>query len=354
MIKLPETMKALVAYSADKYVLETKWPRPKAGPGEIILKIEICGICAGDVKAKHGAGRFWTDYIIPPFIPGHEFVGFVAELGEGATGFKIGDRVVTEQIIPCGHCRFCKSGRYWMCEVHDIYGFRDRVCGGMAEYIRLPKNALVYKIPTDLPPEKAVLIEPYSCSKHAVDRANIGLEDTVVISGCGTLGIGMVSIAHLKNPKCLIALDMKDERLAKACEFGADLAWNPSKMDVVSEIMKITEGYGCDTYIEATGHPASVGQGMNMIRKLGTFVEFSVFAQPTTLDWSIIGDQKELDILGSHLSPYCFQPVIEWISKGKISTAGVVGAVLSLEEWEQGYHIAGTGEGGVLKVALKP
>ena len=347
-------MKALVAYSADTYVLETAWPRPKAGPGEIIIRVEACGVCAGDVKAKHGADRFWKDFIIPPVIPGHEFVGHVAELGEGVTGFAIGDRVVSEQIVPCGKCRFCTTGKYWMCEVHDIYGFRDRVNGGMAEYMRLPANARNFKIPQDMPIEKAILIEPFGCSKHAVDRADIGLEDIVVISGCGTLGLGMVGIAHLKNPKLLIALDMQDNRLEKAKEFGADLAWNPGKVDVEAEIKKLTEGYGCDIYIEATGHTASVAQGMAMIRKLGRFVEFSVFGEPTTLDWSVIGDQKELDVLGAHLSPYCFPAVIDWIDQDKIGTAGVAKHILPLEDWKKAYQIAETGDDSAFKVVLKP
>lgn len=354
MSQLPKTMKALVAYTPDKYVLEQNWPTPTAGAGEIIIKIEACGICAGDAKAKHGAARFWKDFIIAPFIPGHEFVGEIVALGDGVKNFALGDRVVSDQIVPCGECRFCKTGHYWMCQVHDIYGFKNRVNGGMAEYMRLPKNALVYKIPNDLPIEKAILIEPYSCSKHAVDRADIGLEDIVVLSGAGTLGLGMVGIAAMKNPKKLIVLDMKDDRLEKAKEFGADLVWNPSKMDVVDEIMKLTDGYGCDTYIEATGHPASVNQGMQMIRKLGRFVEFSVFGQETTLDWSVIGDEKELDLLGSHLSPYCFEPVIQWISEDKIGTNGVAVTSFPLEEWERGFDIASTGEGGALKVFLTP
>lgn len=354
MPKLPETMKALVAYTAEKYVLETAWPRPKAGPGEIVIKVEACGVCAGDVKAKLGAERFWNNFVIPPFIPGHEFVGHVAELGAGVMEFGIGDRVVSEQIIPCGKCMFCQTGRYWMCEVHDIYGFRDRVNGGMAEYMRLPANARNFRIPQEMPIEQAILIEPFACSKHAVDRAQIGLEDVVVISGCGTLGLGMVGIAHLKNPRLLIALDMQDNRLEKAKAFGADHAWNPGTVNVVEEIKKLTGGYGCDIYIEATGHTASVAQGMEMIRKLGRFVEFSVFGHPTTLDWSVIGDQKELDVLGAHLSPYCFPAVIDWIDRGLIGTAGVAKTILPLDDWQEAYRIAGSGEGGALKVVLKP
>ena len=93
---------------------------------------------------------------------------------------------------------------------------------------------------------------------------------------------------------------------------------------------------------------------MEMIRKLGRFVEFSVFSQPTTLDWSVIGDQKELDLLGAHLSPYCFPTVIDWIHQDKIGTAGVAKTFFPLKDWEKAFDIAGTGEGGVLKVVIKP
>lgn len=185
-----------------------------------------------------------------------------------------------------------------------------------------------------------------------MDRAQIGCEDIVVLSGVGTLGLGMVIYAKLRHPKKLIVLDMIDERLDKAKEFGADIVWNPSKVNVVEEIMKLTDGYGCDIYIEATGHPSSVVQGMKMIRKLGRFVEFSVFGAPTTLDWSIIGDRKELDVLGSHLSPYCFPFVIENIANGTINTNGVVSRVFDLEDWKTAFDYAG-GKHGDFKVAIK-
>ncbi|MFQ7063676.1 MAG: erythritol/L-threitol dehydrogenase, partial [[Clostridium] leptum] len=105
-------------------------------------------------------------------------------------------------------------------------------------------------------------------------------------------------------------------------------------------------------YIEATGHPSSVTQGMQMIRKLGRFVEFSVFAQATTLDWSIIGDRKELDVLGAHLSPYCFPFVIENIANGNLKTEGVVSRLFSLEDWQEAFEYA-TGKHGDFKVAFQ-
>jgi L-iditol 2-dehydrogenase len=351
-------MKALVAYSQTDYRLETAYPSPECGPDDIIIKVEGCGICAGDLKCQHGAPMFWGDaiqpgYVEPPFIPGHEFLGNVVEMGKNVKGYAIGDRLTADQIIPCGECRFCKSGQYWMCQPHDIFGFKNKVNGGMAEYVRYPKNAVLHRVPKDMPLDKALLIEPYACSKHAVDRANIQCTDVAVISGAGTLGLGMVTYAALKNPKALISLDMVDERLAKAKAFGATHAFNPSKVDVAAEINKMTDGYGCDIYIEATGHPSSVIQGLGLIRKLGTFVEFSVFGAPTTVDWSIIGDRKELDVLGAHLSPYCFPFVIEGIAKGTLKTDGMVRTTFKLEEWEKAFEYA-TGKHGDLKVAFIP
>lgn len=357
MSELPKTMKALVAYGKDQYKLELEYPTPVCGPDDIIIKTEGCGICAGDLKCMHGADMFWggenqPSWVQPPFIPGHEFFGKVVEIGENVKGYQIGERLCPDQIVPCGKCRYCKTGKYWMCEPHHIFGFFSVCNGGMAEYVKLPKEAVIHRVPADMALEKALLIEPYGCSKHCVDRAQIEAEDVVVISGAGALGLGMITYARMRNPKTLIVLDLNDKRLEKAKEFGADLVLNPSKVDVVKTVKDLTEGYGCDIYIEATGHPASVIQGMNVIRKLGRFVEFSVFAQSTTLDWSIIGDRKELDVLGSHLSPYTFPFVIENIYKGNLKTEGVVTNLFDIKDWEEAFEYA-TGKYGDIKVALK-
>jgi 2-desacetyl-2-hydroxyethyl bacteriochlorophyllide A dehydrogenase len=354
---IPEKMRAVVAYAPGDYRLETV-DTPKAGPGEILIKVEACGICAGDVKAYLGAPSFWGDetqpaYIKAPVIPGHEFIGRVVELGEGVTGFEVGDRVISEQIVPCWECRFCKRGQYWMCEKHDLYGFQNNVNGGMAEYMKFTKEAINFKVPEDLPIEAAILIEPYACSFHAVQRAQIQLGDFVVLSGAGTLGLGMVGAARLAGPGKLVVLDLHDDRLELAKKFGADIVMNPSKVDVVKEIKNMTDGYGCDIYIEATGHPKSVEQGLSMIRKLGRFVEFSVFKDPVTVDWSIISDRKELDVLGSHLGPYCYPLVIEGIASGKLPTEGVVTHQLPLEQFKDGFELVQSGKNS-LKVILVP
>ncbi|VFS47291.1 Sorbitol dehydrogenase [Budvicia aquatica] len=108
-----------------------------------------------------------------------------------------------------------------MCEKHDLYGFQNNVNGAMAEYLKFTKEAINYHVPDDLPLEKAILIEPYACSFHAVQRANIKLGDVVVLAGAGTLGLGMIGAIKKSGPAKLIVLDLSDERLALAKKFGA-------------------------------------------------------------------------------------------------------------------------------------
>ena len=357
-MSLPKKMKALVAYGLGDYKLE-EIPTPQPGMREILLKVEACGICAGDVKAYHGAARFWggdgmPGYAQPPFTPGHEFIGEVVAVGEGVDeSIAIGDRMVSEQIVPCGLCRFCREGRYWLCQPHDVYGFKHYLNGGMAQYVLLPANARNYKIPQSIPTKKALLIEPFACSKHCVDRSQASYDDIVVLAGAGTLGLGMVGALRLRNPKKMIVLDVRPERLAMATRFGADLTLNPAKDDVAGVLAELTDGYGCDIYIEATGHPSAVQQGLDLLRKAGRFIEFSVMSSSSTVDWSLIGDAKELDILGSQLSPHCFPQVIDWIAQDAIPTDGVVTHLFTLEEWQEAFHVA-EHDKTALKVAIQP
>lgn len=357
---LPKTMQAVVCHGPRDYRLE-EWSVPRPGPEEVVIRVRSVGICASDLKCYTGAPLFWGDehregYCQPPVIPGHEFVGEVVALGEGAGakyGLALGDLAISEQIVPCWQCRYCRRGQYWMCQPHDIYGFRQKAFGAMAEYMLFPRNALNYRVPKSIPIQHAVYIEPLACAIHAVQRGNIDFEDVVVIAGAGPLGLGMIAAAHLKHPRLLIALDLDDKRLevAKAC--GADMGLNPRKMDVIGEVRKLTEGYGCDVYIEATGHPAAVEQGLLMIRKLGTFVEYSVMRELVTVDWTIIGDSKELDIHGAHLGPYCYPIAIDMLEKGLLPMEHIITHQLPLAAFQQGIEAVGSGDNSI-KVTLKP
>jgi len=147
-------------------------------------------------------------------------------------------------------------------------------------------------------------------------------------------------------------LDTKQDRLDLAKKFGADIVMNPLEEDVVARIKEMTDGYGCDVYIEATGHPSSVRQGLHMIRKLGRFVEFSVFGDEVTCDWSIISDRKELDVLGSHLGPYCYPFTIAAIADGRLPVEGVVTHTLPLDQWKEGFDLMKKGDKSIKTVLI--
>ena len=353
-------MRALICHGIRDYRLETR-SVPTPGPSEILVKIHHCGICASDIKCYGGAALFWGDefrqpYVEPPLIPGHEFTGEVAVLGEGAGErhkVGVGDRVVAEQIVPCNACRYCLRGLYWLCIEARVFGFKRAVEGGMAEYMIFPANSRVYRVPDSMSDKHAALIEPLGCALHAVERGNIHLGDVVVQVGCGTLGLCMIAAERLKNPGLLIALDLIDSRLEMAKQFGADLTFNPNSTDVVQEVMKLTDGYGCDVLIEATGNPYAIEPGLHMIRKAGTFVEFSVMKGSSKVDWTIIGDGKELDIHGAHLAPYTFPTAIDYLERGLISIEPIITDVLPLEEHDKGFKAVEHPETSI-KVLLQP
>jgi threonine dehydrogenase-like Zn-dependent dehydrogenase len=360
-MQVPQTMKAVRVYGVEDYRLE-EVPVPQAGPGEVLVCVLATGICASDVKTYFGAARVWggggmSAYIQTPVIPGHEFVGEVVALGEGAGrkhGLALGDLAVSEQIVPCWQCRFCRRGQYWMCQQHDIYGFvRGRAEGSWAQYMRFPANAINHLVPADVAPKHAALIEPLACAIHAVERGGIQLDDVVVIAGLGPIGMCMLQVARLKSPALLIGLDLQPTRLALAEELGADLALNPAEEDVVRRVLDLTEGYGCDVYIEASGAGPAVPQGLEMIRKLGTFVEFSVHGGPVAVDWSIVGDAKELDIHGAHLGPYCYPKAIRYIRDGTVAADKIVTHALPLTDFARGIDLVHD-QSESLKVVLLP
>ena len=357
-MSIPKTMKSVRVYGINDYRME-EIPVPSIGPGEVLVKVLASGVCASDVKT-HDGYRVWGSEAIDPYIetpvtPGHEFVGEVVALGEGAGekyGLQIGDHAVSEQIVPCGECRYCRHGQYWMCQPHDIYGFKKgRAEGSWAEYMRFPAKALNYKVPKEIPVEQAALIEPMACAIHAVQRGDIQLGDVVAIAGMGPIGLGMLQTAKLKGPSCLIALDLKLHRLELAKKLGADVAINVSEGDAIQRVLDLTDGYGCDVYIEATGAGPAVAQGLQMVRKLGTFVEFSVHAGPVAIDWSIIGDVKELNIHGAHLSAYTYPLAIEYLRTGVIDGASLVSHQLPLAQFDEAIEIAHRGDESI-KVVL--
>jgi len=356
---LPTTMQAVVCHGPRDYRLE-EIPVPTPGPGEVLVEVEAVGICASDLKCYHGAAKFWGDANRAPWaqtgiVPGHEFTGRVVQLDDAARahwGIEVGHRVVAEQIVPCWDCRYCDTGSYHMCARHDMFGFRGH-SGAMASYLVFPVEALVHRISADLPPAHAAFAEPLSCALHAVERAQITFADVVVVAGCGPIGLGMIAGAAAKFPAEIVALDLDDRKLDLARRTGATRTINIGSEDAVALVREMTGGYGADVYLEGTGAPAAVLQGLNLLRKLGRFVEYSVFKEDVTVDWSIISDDKELDVLGAHLGPHCWPAAIRLIESGRLPMDDICTHQLPLADFQRGLDLVASGAESI-KVSLIP
>lgn len=351
-------MKAVVIHGIEDYRMEER-PVPVPGPGEVLVKVEAVGICAGDSKCFAGAARFWADgeFVQPPVTPGHEFSGTVVALGEGAGdrhGVSLGDLVVSEQIVPCHECRYCQRGGYQMCIPHNIYGFKQASQGAMADFMIYPAGSIVHKIPKGVDPFHACFVEPLACSLHAVELGQIKFSDVVVVSGCGPLGIGAVAAAVQKNPRKVVALDVLDWKLEIAQKCGTNvIALNPAKVDLKKEIDALTDGFGCDVYIELTGNPQSVRQGLDCIARHGRFVEYAVFGKEVTADWSIISDCKELTIVGGHLGPRQWPKAIEMVANKELPIEDIITHKFPLSKFLEGIKMV-TESTESIKVMLIP
>ncbi|QKS13610.1 zinc-binding dehydrogenase [Curtobacterium sp. Csp1] len=359
-LEIPTTMRAVVVHGPGDYRLEER-PVPQPGPGELLLRTDAVGICASDLKCYHGAAKFWGDENRPAWaeadrIPGHEFVGTIVAGDDAALakrGVTLGDRIACEQIVPCWECRYCLEGAYWMCAVHDMFGFKG-FDGAMAEYVLVPAKALTHPVDRALPGQVAAFAEPLSCAFHAVERGEIRFGDTVVIAGAGPIGLSAIAGARQKNPLRIIALDVVDDKLALARKVGADLTINIAQEDAVARVKELTDGYGADVYIEATGHPSAVPQGLNLLRKLGTFVEYSVFKDAVSVDWSIISDDKELDVRGAHLGPHTWPAAIKLLESGTLPMDEICTHQFPLEDFQQALDLVGDSAGASVKVSIIP
>ncbi len=331
-----EKMKAVIAYKANDFRYEeVNIPKPNAG--DVLVKVEATGICASD-RSIYKGGDPWGG-IHQPHTPGHEFVGRVVELDPIAkekTGLNIGDRVTAEIIAPCRECFYCAKGLYHLC-VNPI----SWVGGSWAEYMLFPSGSIIHKVPESLSKEAGAIIEPLSCSCHAVNRADIQSYDSLTIAGLGAIGMGALQIAKLRNPRLLIGLDIDENIRQIAKDLGADYVFDPRDPDLLEKIKEITHGLGTDKYIESSGSPASLRTAFQVIRKRGRIVVYGVYREDAKLDFNQVGEFKEFEILGGHLSPWSYESVIKNLECGKINASVMVTHVFPLSHYLDAINVKG-------------
>jgi threonine dehydrogenase-like Zn-dependent dehydrogenase len=215
----------------------------------------------------------------------------------------------------------------------------------MAEYALLPANALVHKVDRRLDIYEAAYLEPLSCAIHAVEQAQIRPGDAVVVAGIGSIGLCMVQVARLYQPRLVIAVGTRAPRLELARRLGADVIINVREVDPIEIVRDLTEGYGADVCIEASGNAEGPQQALEMVRKMGTIVAFSSIKDKVGLNWNLVGDQKELTVRGSHLGPGCYPRAISAIAEGQVDVSPLVTGRYPLTRFTDAFAVAGAGEG---------
>lgn len=249
---------------------------PKINDDGVLVKIEYVGICGSDLHF-YGEGGIGVAKIYEPRVLGHEPVGKVESVGKNVEGLKPGDSVILEPGINCGHCKFCRSGRYNLCNtaVRQFLGnpWSD---GVFQEYIAYP-HQYVYKIPDDFPKLRAVMIEPYVVALHAVERSGARYGHNAVILGSGCIGIMTMVALKAHGVNQIFLVDLVDSRLNKAKEFGDVVTINPKTEDPVKKVLELTGGEGTDLVFETAGSLVTQAQTVQYVRKTGmiTFVGFS-------------------------------------------------------------------------------
>lgn len=307
-------MRAVIAHGTRDFRLEDV-PQPVAGGGAVI-RVEASGVCAADRMIYRGDSPWQLSF---PFVPGHEFVGTIVEVApEAAERWQVqeNDLVTAEVLVPCEGCRYCASGRYHLCRSGTHLG--SGLAGGWAEYMRLPSGARLWKLPSGLDASHAVLTEPLSCGIYAVERAEIGAADSVVVAGIGAIGAGALAAAAQHRPQLLVALVTSNERADLAQDLGADAVINVREDDSDEKLVELTGGLGPDVYIDTSGSVSSVELGLEVLTAGGRLVVYGVYATRGSIDWNQVAEFKELEIRGGHLSPGAFPRAIEMLSTGAI------------------------------------
>jgi L-iditol 2-dehydrogenase len=286
---------------------------------------------------------------------GHEAAGTIVAAGPVARDWAVGDRVTFDSTIYCGHCWYCRRGQINLCDNRRVLGVSCddyRRHGAFAEFVAVPQHVL-YRVPDDVSFVHAALVEPLSIALHAVARSCVTLGDTAVVVGTGMIGLLVVQALRAAGCGQIFGVDVNDQRLQLACQFGAAEGFRSDRGDAKAEILRRTAGRGADLAFEAVGATATVQLAVDSVRKgghvtlvgnLAPKIEFPLQSAVT----------RELTVHGSCASRGEYPACLQMIAQNRIQVAPLISAVASLGDGPQWFHRLHRGGEGLMKVVLEP
>jgi threonine dehydrogenase-like Zn-dependent dehydrogenase len=329
-------------------------PKPKAAPGEVVVKIKYCGICGTDVHAYLHAGL-----LQPGLVLGHENVGTIAEIGDWVEGWKLGERVVAGPPGMCGECYYCKHGYPTLCETgfSRTNGLAPGHDGGMAEYmkVREPKTML-HRIPDEVSFEDAVLMDTIAVGLRGVLQSKFRFGDNVVVVGAGSIGLGTIQWLKLGGAGHITVIQPSPQKRELALKFGADLALNPREEGDALEgkIKALYGGIGADVVFECAGTPQAVATALSLVRGAGQVLLLGVSGEEAPLVEAMLV-QREIEIkatlaYGEDEIRLC----LDFLARRRFKTEGMVSDIISLDDIvEKGFQRLATTK-GLVKVLVAP
>ena len=322
-------MKVAILEQPEKLVL-TEREQPVPQTGEALVKVLAAGICGSDIHAFQGRNAYQTY----PCVPGHEVCGEVIETVVPSDRIQPGDRVVFDPMKRCGVCYPCRIGRYNCCIQMEVMGVhRD---GGFAEYVTESMDHL-YKVGSDLPPEEAALVEPFTVGAQAVSRGDVQAGEKVIILGAGTIGSAALQIGCTRGAEVLIT-DVYDERLRRTIGLGAKAVVNVKHEDLAAKIEAFTGGEGPQVIIVAVGSEHALQQALDFIGPAGRIVLIGLVEGKTPIR-PIDFLRKELDFRGSRNSKDKFPEVVALLSAEKIRPRPLISHTFDFNDIQEGFRL---------------
>jgi L-iditol 2-dehydrogenase len=350
---IPGTMLAAVYRGVNDVRVETV-SVPEIGDGELLVKIDTCGICGTDLK------KIATGSHSAPRIFGHEMSGTVARVGAGAANFKIGDRVMVFHHIPCGDCYYCRFKVYAQCPVYKRVGATagfDPSGGGFAEYIRVMDWIVrkgVIKVPDHVSFEQASFIEPVNTCLKGIQSLRLQQGETVLVMGQGPIGIILAVLARRAGAR-VISSDLYSQRLTIATTFGIAEHIEASSNDVVSRTKELTEGRGADAVVVAVGGNALIRPAMDAVRPGGRVMLFAqtVRSEAAIDPAAICVDEKTL--MGSYSASVDIQnETVDFVFNGGVDLSKLVSHRFALKDAVAAIQLAMNPQPDSMKIVLQP